>query len=59
MKRSAGSLIASTIFLVGTSEAFGVAGPRPAVAFKQPRDSSVAFASVPDRDIATVSSTGK
>jgi hypothetical protein len=59
MKRSVGSLIVSNVFLVGTSEAFGVAGPRLAVAFQQPRDSIVAFASVPDRNIAPVASTGK
>jgi hypothetical protein len=58
MKRSVGSLIVSNVFLVGTSEAFGVAGPL-AVAFQQPRDSIVAFASVPDRNIAPVASTGK
>jgi hypothetical protein len=58
MKRTAGALIVSTAFRVGTSEAF-VVGPRLAVAFQQPRDSIVAFASVPDRNIAPVASTGK
>lgn len=51
MKTTTGSLIASSAFLVGSSEAFGVIGPHP-VAFQQPRNSHLAFATVPDRDTA-------